>query len=59
MAAVGEHPNVLNLIAACTETGISQLNFKPGHRYKVIKFHEHLATLNFVMAKHALKTCLW
>ena len=26
MVTVGEHPNVLNLIAACTETGISQLN---------------------------------
>ena len=32
MATVGEHPNVINLIAACTETGISQFNFKPGHR---------------------------
>ena len=35
MAAVGEHPNVINLIAACTETGISKFNFKPGHRYVV------------------------
>ena len=54
MATVGEHPNVINLIAACTETGISQFNFKPGHRCKVIKFYEHIATLNFVMAKHEL-----
>ena len=59
MAAVGEHPNVINLIAACTETGISQFNFKPGHRCKVIKFYEHIATLYFVMAKHELETCLW
>ena len=59
MAAVGEHPNVINLIAACTETGISQFNFKIGHRCKVIKFYEHIATLNFVMAKHELETCLW
>ena len=59
MATVGEHPNVINLIAACTETGISQFNFKPGNRCKFIKFYEHIATLNFVMAKHALKTCLW
>ena len=59
MATVGEHPNVINLIAACTETGIFQFNFQPGHRCKVIKFYEHIATLNFVMAKHALKTCLW
>ena len=59
MATVGEHPNVINLIAACTETGISQFNFKPGHRWKVIKFYEHIATLIFVMAKHELETCLW
>ena len=59
MAAVGEHPNVINLIAACTETGISQFSFKPGHRCKFIKFYEHIVTPNFVMAKHELKTCLW
>ena len=59
MATVGEHPNVINLIAACTETGISQFNFKPGFRCKFIKFYEHIATFNFVMDKHELKTCLW
>jgi len=36
MAAVGEHPNVINIIGACTETGISNFNFKPGHRCKFI-----------------------
>ena len=34
MAAVGEHPNVINLIGACTETGISNLNFKLAHGCK-------------------------
>ena len=34
MATVGEHPNVINLIGACTETGISKFNFKLAHGCK-------------------------
>ena len=34
MATVGEHPNVINLIGACTETGISNFNFKLAHGCK-------------------------
>ena len=34
MATVGEHSNVINLIGACTETGISNFNFKLAHGCK-------------------------